>query len=48
MLAAAAADRQCLIWEGFAHFGVGVGARGTTRGNRVIITESFALPPSCP
>jgi extracellular elastinolytic metalloproteinase len=48
MLAAAAPERQCLIWEGFAHFGVGVGARGTTRGNRVIITESFALPPACP
>jgi extracellular elastinolytic metalloproteinase len=48
MLAAAAADRQCLIWEGFAHFGVGVGADGRTRGKRVIITESFALPPTCP
>jgi extracellular elastinolytic metalloproteinase len=48
MLAAAAPERQCLIWEGFAHFGVGVGARGITRGKRVIITESFALPPTCP
>src|SRR6185503_319059 len=48
MLAAASADRQCLIWEGFAHFGVGVGARGTTRGQKVVITESFALPPTCP
>ncbi|HEY0992257.1 MAG TPA: M36 family metallopeptidase [Kofleriaceae bacterium] len=48
MLAGAAPDRQCLIWEGFAHFGVGVGAVGTVRGKRVIITESFALPPTCP
>lgn len=49
MLAAAAAARQCLIWEAFAHFGVGVGASGTVspRGT-VTIVESFELPSTCP
>ena len=49
MLAGAAAARQCLIWEAFAHFGVGVGATGTvSRRSTVTITESFARPASCP
>lgn len=49
MLASAAAARQCLIWEAFAHFGVGVGATGTvSRRGTVTITESFARPASCP
>jgi hypothetical protein len=49
MLAAAAADRQCLIWEGFAHFGVGRGAIGAvSRRGAVTITESFVKPVTCP
>jgi hypothetical protein len=49
MLAGAATARQCLIWEAFAHFGVGVGATGTVgRRGTVTITESFARPASCP
>ncbi|MBA3460173.1 MAG: M36 family metallopeptidase [Deltaproteobacteria bacterium] len=47
MLGAAQDDRACLIWRGFAATGVGVGARATVRGNRVTVTESFALPESC-
>jgi Zn-dependent metalloprotease len=50
MLQGAASDRACLIWEGYAHFGVGVGASGkVTRGGHAIsITESFAKPATCP
>jgi extracellular elastinolytic metalloproteinase len=39
--------RECLIWEAFAQYGVGVGAQGTTHGSKVIVTESFAVPPEC-
>jgi len=48
MLAATPAARQCLIWEGFAHYGVGVGALGKVQGGGVVITESFAQPATCP
>jgi extracellular elastinolytic metalloproteinase len=49
MLQGAVSARQCLIWEGFAHFGVGVGAKGTANSNgTVTITESFTRPASCP
>lgn len=37
----------CLVWEAFAHYGVGVGARGRTRGPKVVVTESFTLPAEC-
>ena len=40
------ADR-CRVWEAFAHYGVGVGARGKFEGNKVDIVESFALPAEC-
>src|SRR5262249_40875639 len=39
---------ECLIWEAFAHYGVGVGAVGKVQGSSVIVQESFALPPGCP
>ena len=40
---------ECLMWEGFAAYGVGVGASGTVSGSgTVTITESFARPPACP
>jgi len=48
MLAGTTAARQCLIWEGFAHFGVGVGATGRVSGGGVTITESFTKPATCP
>jgi extracellular elastinolytic metalloproteinase len=38
---------ECLIWEAFAQFGVGVGADGAVVGGGVRITESFALPAQC-
>ena len=41
--------RECLIWRGFAHVGIGVGADGVvSRGGRAVtVTESFALPAGC-
>lgn len=51
MLAAAGTNttRQCAIWKGFAASGIGVGAKGTvSRRGTVSITESFAVPASCP
>jgi extracellular elastinolytic metalloproteinase len=40
-------SHTCLIWEAFAHFGVGVGASGTATSGGVSITESFAVPAAC-
>ena len=39
--------RECLIWDAFAHYGVGVGAIGKVKGKIVVVHESFALPPEC-
>jgi hypothetical protein len=52
MLAQAPADRDCLIWEGYAGHGMGEGASITIRTsgnprNRVQITESFSVPAAC-
>ncbi len=38
---------ECLIWEGFAAYGIGVGASTSKRGPRYTVTESFAVPASC-
>jgi extracellular elastinolytic metalloproteinase len=38
---------DCLVWQAFAQFGVGVGAKGSAKGQSVTIAESFALPASC-
>jgi hypothetical protein len=38
---------ECLIWEGFAQFGVGVGADGVVVTGGVRITESFQVPVQC-
>jgi hypothetical protein len=39
---------ECLVWEAFAAFGVGTGARGRVRGQTAaVVTESFRLPPRC-
>jgi hypothetical protein len=47
LAASGSADRSCLVWEAFAHYGVGVGADGIAKGKRAIVTESFELPASC-
>ncbi len=39
--------RECLIWDAFAHYGVGVGAIGKVKGKIVVVHESKALPPEC-
>jgi hypothetical protein len=45
----AGTGRECLIWRAFAARGIGVNAKGTvSRRGAVTITESFALPPTCP
>ena len=45
-------ERDCLVWDAFAKYGVGVGAHGEVTGHgpneTVIITESFAVPGGCP
>ena len=38
---------ECLVWQGFAQFGIGEGASGIARGKRVVITESTTLPAQC-
>ena len=39
---------ECLVWEAFAAYGVGAGARGHARGpTAAVVTESFDLPPLC-
>ena len=44
---------DCLIWEAFAHYGVGVGASGSVKGGgpfgggKVNINESFSVPAEC-
>ncbi len=51
--AAAGSGDECLIWEAFAAFGIGEGARGRIQGGgpfgggRVRITESFDVPAVC-
>lgn len=39
--------QECLVWRAFAKYGVGVGARGSARGTKVVIRESFAVPAAC-
>lgn len=39
--------RECVVWQAFAAYGVGVGAQGRTRGSRVVVTESTTLPSQC-
>lgn len=38
----------CYVWKGFAGSGIGVGASGTATSTGVSITQSFAVPASCP
>ena len=38
----------CLVWDAFADFGVGVGAKGVGQGSKkAVITPSKALPSEC-
>lgn len=58
-IASGGGARECLVWEAFAHFGVGVGATAhAANGNGltgkaatpvppVRVSESFAVPASC-
>ena len=46
--AAGTTSVQCLIWEAFAQFGVGVGASGTATSSGVVIVEDFTVPATCP
>jgi len=40
-------DRACMVWDSFAKYGVGAGAKGSVRGPRVVVKESFAKPAEC-
>jgi extracellular elastinolytic metalloproteinase len=48
ILRAAPASVHCLIWRGFAKYGVGVSASAAFKGTRVTIKESFSVPAGCP
>ena len=41
------AAHECLVWDAFADYGVGVGAKGSVRGSKVVITETFDRPAGC-
>jgi extracellular elastinolytic metalloproteinase len=43
----AAPGDDCLVWRGFAKYGVGVGASAVVTRRSVTITESFAVPAGC-
>lgn len=40
-------SHECLVWDAFAHYGVGVGATGVIVLGNIQVNESFALPPQC-
>lgn len=41
------AQDSCRVWNAFAQFGVGVGAKATVGRRSLTIVESFALPAGC-
>ena len=53
ILAQAPDGRDCIVWESFAAFGVGEGAKGSVKGGgpfgggKVSVTESFQVPSEC-
>lgn len=51
LAATAGSGHECLVWDAFADYGVGVDAKGKAKvsvlGVRMVITESFALPAGC-
>jgi len=38
---------ECLVWDAFADYGVGVTANGVVKGKRVTVVEDFNVPASC-
>jgi hypothetical protein len=40
-------SHECLVWDAFAHYGVGVGAQGAIVVGSIQVTESFMVPPQC-
>ena len=41
-------SHECLVWDAFAHYGVGVGAQGVIVSDGTIqVTESFVVPSQC-
>ena len=40
-------DRTCHVWQAFAKYGVGEGAKATVRRSRATIVESFTPPAAC-
>jgi extracellular elastinolytic metalloproteinase len=47
LVASGQGARQCMVWNSFAKYGVGVGAVGKVVGQQARVTESFAKPASC-
>lgn len=47
LAATAGSGFECQVWDAFAHYGVGVGAKGAVRGSRIVVTESFVKPAGC-
>jgi hypothetical protein len=47
-VAAAGQGHECNVWEAFAQYGVGVGAKATVTRSGVSVAESFAVPAGCP
>ena len=47
LAATAGSGLQCQVWDAFAHYGVGVGAKGSVRGSKIVVSESFAKPAEC-
>jgi extracellular elastinolytic metalloproteinase len=47
-----AASQECLVWDSFAHYGVGVNAQGvvtsTHKSTTVTVKEDFTRPAQCP
>ena len=48
LAAAAGSGHECKVWQAFAKYGVGVGAKATVKGSRITIVESFDVPTGCP
>ena len=47
LLRAAPSSEDCLIWDAFAEYGMGEGARFSISGGSVSITESTRVPSAC-
>ena len=47
ILDAAPAERDCMVWESFAKFGMGEGASMQIKRRRLTINESFTVPSAC-